>query len=283
MDLRDLLHNVRKVQSPTVVATHQKEGGGASLIDVIAGEMMMLRESQDRLSRIVPILVQSCGLSPDSPMGRSAVTLSQEAEKDIQHNQYHNRYHVQEVVVAAFMLGRREKIPLISLAELILAATAHDLNHQGRHNQHPFELEHLAAETACAILEREGVSEEISSKIEQMILCTDFYHGTPHAREIYVKSQSLPQQSPERILAAQCLLLTEADIMFSCFDLDYNDLLSRLLCSEMHLDEETLPIADRIRFLESTRFLSKAALQFGLEERRMHLLRTLQQRMLGPS
>jgi hypothetical protein len=89
----------------------------------------------------------------------------------------------------------------------------------------------------------------------------------------------LAAHDPERVLAAQCLLLTEADILFSCFDKDFNEELSRLLSQEWNMPDENLTLPQRLGFLNSVEFISDAARQLGLENRRSQLVAELQSRM----
>jgi hypothetical protein len=192
---------------------------------------------------------------------------------------YHNQHHVAEVVLAAYLLGKRERLSSRHTAELVVAAVAHDLWHPGAKNQVPFEIETLSCDIAEPLLRQAGWNDEEVSRLRAMILATDFVNGVPNTRSRYLATRELPGHDPERVLAAQCLLLTEADILFSCFDKDFNEELSRLLSQEWNMGQDNLTVPQRLGFLNSVVFLSEAARQLGLENRRRQLIGELSARL----
>lgn len=192
---------------------------------------------------------------------------------------YHNQHHVAEVVLAAYLLGKRERLSSRHTAELVVAAAAHDLWHPGAKNQVPFEIETLSCQIAEPFLRQAGWQEDEIARLRAMILATDFMNGVPPTRKRYLATRQLAAHDPERVLAAQCLLLTEADILFSCFDKDFNEELSRLLSQEWNMPDENLTLPQRLGFLNSVEFISDAARQLGLENRRSQLVAELQSRM----
>lgn len=245
------------------------------LIELFAEEAKFLRHAGVKTSDIVPSLMANLGLPKEGPFGVAAEKISRKVDEPTQSPSYHNEQHVVEVVLASQILGRREKLPIYRLAELLLAAAAHDLGHTGVGNQFHYERESVSVQIAQPILIESGLPAENCQRIEQMILATDFKVGVPWARQKYADSISLPPNNPDRLLASQCLLLTEADVLFSCFDLSYNEFLSKLLSAEWKRHAPNLSLQERIQFLSFVRFLSEAATQLGLEERRLKLLEEL--------
>jgi len=170
-------------------------------------------------------------------------------------------------------------LPEHRVAELVIAAASHDLAHTGENNEFDYQREIASVNTITPILKKAGLPEVVSERITHMILATDFKVGVVPARKAYLETRCLPPNDEKRLLATQALLLTEADILFSCFSMDYNDLLSRLLCQEWKRSAENLSMKERIGFLSYVQFISKAANEIGLEERRKSLLRNLSQAM----
>lgn len=242
------------------------------LVELLAEETKFLRNSEVKPSFVAGTLIGNLKLPADGPLGRAAVNVSLRMEESINAPDYHNHQHVVEVMVAAHILGLREKLPTYRVAELIIAAAAHDLGHTGKLNQFDYERESVSFEIAQPILVESGLPAETIGRIEQMILATDFKVGVPPARENYLNTRSLPPLDNDRLLTAQCLLLTEADVLFSCFDLSYNEDLSKLLSREWNRPGSNLSLVERIGFLSYVRFLTDASAHLGLEERRKKLL-----------
>ncbi len=249
----------------------------AHFVEMFADEVKFLRSTNARLSEIVPALLRKLALPETHEhliLGGDAVGKRAE-EGNTDQPSYHNQFHVSEVVVAAFCLGRRERIPPVRIAELLVAAAAHDLGHTGGMNKYEYELETRSYEIALPILQQAGWSEEELHRIWQMIVATDFRNGVPQVRQAYRDSRFLPADDETRLLSTQCLLLTEADILFSCFDTQYNDMLSQLLSAEWNRPAPNLSLKERVGFLNSVTFISSAAQQLGLEERRKNLVESL--------
>ncbi|MBI4028033.1 MAG: hypothetical protein HY360_23820 [Verrucomicrobia bacterium] len=269
MDLDSMVKDLRGVRG---AAQSGEPVEGRPLLEVLAEEMKFLRLSGAQPSVVVPLLMNKLGLPQDGTLAMAGVLASLKAEDAAEQPDYHNRQHTLEVIVAAYILGRREKLPVYRVAELVIAAAAHDLGHTGETNQRDYERERHSIEIARPILANAGLEPPVIQRIERMILATDFRAGVPPARQAYQIARILPPMNDRRLLAVQCLLLTEADVLFSCFDLSYNEFLSRLLSAEWKRPQPNLSIAERIEFLSYVRFLSDASVQLGLETRRQQLL-----------
>ncbi len=245
------------------------------LVELFVEEVKFLRYGGVRPSSVVPLLMGKLGMPQEGPLGKAGLLISLKAEEATNEPDYHNQHHTVEVVVAAYILGQREKLPVYRTAELIIAAAAHDLGHTGRTNQFDYEREALSFQIAQPLLEQARLMPSSIQRIEQMILATDFRVGVPPARQAYLDARSLPSSDDKRLLATQCQLLTEADVLFSCFDLDSNEFLSRLLTAEWKRTEENLSMVERMKFLSLAKFISTAATELGLETRRQNVLSLL--------
>lgn len=248
---------------------------GPSLLALFGEEVKSLRTDPARPSVLIALFMGKLELPPDGPLARAGQLVCLKVEEARDAPSYHNLYHVVETILAAYVLGRRERLPIYRIAELLIAAAAHDLGHTGEMNRYDYERETCSVQIAHPILERAGLPPENTQRIEQMILATDFKVGVPPARKAYLETRHYPPQDDRRLLASQCLLLTEADVLFSCFDLSYNDLLSKLLSAEWKSPQDNLTAQQRIGFLSYVQFISEAARQLGLEGRRKALLRKI--------
>lgn len=249
-------------------------------LDLWATEVRSLRDLNIGLSRIVKSLMGTLNITAESPLGRAAFLAADYGETQEAQPDYHNKFHVAEVVTAAYLLGRREGLNDLQVAELLLAATTHDFCHTGVNNRYDYEREMVSVEAAVPIFEKAGMSKTSIQNISRMILATDFKVGVPPAREHYLNTRQLPQDDPERVIATQALILTEADILFSCFNIAYNDFLSRLLSIEWKVPGSNLPLNARLGFLNYVKFISKAAEDLGFDQRRMLLIARLNEEMV---
>lgn len=276
IDLKGLLGTIQKAKGSSQM--HLPLEGQGSLLDIFAAEAESLRESRAEPEKIMPVLLEKIGLSPESPLYKSALQASEIAglNQDV-HPSYHSPHHVTEVILAAYCLGLREHLPQDRIGELLIAAAAHDLGHTGGMNQFAYELEAVAYEMIQPVLIECGLETERVERIGRMIVSTDFANGVPLVREAYRYYHDYPADHEDRLLAAQCLILTEADVLFSCFSEHYNDRLSKLLSAEWNR-QETLSLRERIGFLSSVEFISDAALQLGLEQRRRTVWQNLTRR-----
>jgi len=278
IDLKKVVHSIHesKGQTPAVddSITDPKE-----LLDVIAEEAHLLRQGKASPEAIAPIMMDRLGYEETSVFGQATRKISQLAGELADQPTYHNPQHITEVILAAFSLGLREHLPKDRVAELVIAAAAHDLGHTGGVNETPYALETRSYEIAYPVLKESGVSEKIIDRIGQMILATDFANGVPVVRENYLhlKEQGEPADSEAMMQAAQSLILTEADILFSCFSETYNELLSNLLSVEWKKGRN-LSFQERIGFLQSVKFVSEAATQLGLEQRRLEIIDRLKKK-----
>jgi len=277
IDLKGLLNTIQEARgaadSPPMAVTP----AGDNLLDVFAAEAELLRNSHARPRLIMPVLLNKLGCKDDTALGRAALRICEIAGEDPQQPTYHNQQHVTEVVLAAYCLGVREHLPAERVVELLIAAAAHDLGHTGGINTCAYELETLAYERAHPVLVEAGLEEVRIERIGRMIVSTDFVNGVPLVREAYRHCRQLPEDHEDRLLAAQCVILTEADVLFSCFNEKYNNLLSGLLAVEWNR-RGTLSIPERIGFLSTVEFVSDAAVQLGLENRRKELWENLRRR-----
>jgi len=248
----------------------------SDLLDAIVEESHILRQSKTHPEKITPVLMEKLGYSTNSILGKAALDISEVAGGIADQPTYHNPQHITEVILAAFCLGKREHLNQESLAELLIAAAGHDLGHDGSTNQTPYALETRSYEIAFPLMENAGMTSDAIDRIGQMILATDFANGVPIVRENYRAYQHEDRvKDPEATtLTAQCLILTEADVLFSCFNETYNETLSNLLSMEWGKGPE-LELGARIGFLQCVEFVSDASKQLGLEQRRLELIEQL--------
>jgi hypothetical protein len=273
------LQQIRKSSGLRPSSTVQPVEGttGTSLLELFGEEVKSLRTEPTRPSVLISLFINKLELPPEGPLAQAGQLVCQKVEEARNEPSYHNLYHVVEVILAAYVLGRRERLPIYRIAELLIAAAAHDLGHTGETNRYDYERETYSVQIAHPILQRASLPPENIQRIEQMILATDFKVGVPPARKAYLETRHLPPQDERRLLATQCLLLTEADVLFSCFDMSYNDLLSKLLSAEWKNPQDNLTPEQRISFLSYVQFISEASRQLGLEGRRKVLLKTISQ------
>ncbi|MEI6715115.1 MAG: hypothetical protein WCO60_15250 [Verrucomicrobiota bacterium] len=285
IDLRELTQSIRELDNASVTAPVTAPPPSPypkSLVDLFGEEVRSLRFKNAKVSEIVISLLEKLNL-PDS---HAHLILAGKRIGEIVDNStidqpsYHNQYHVAEVVMAAFILGKRERLSNIQIAEIVVAAAGHDLGHPGKNNTSPFEIESLSCDLGLPILKAFQWAESELERFRQMLLATDFVNGVPKARVAYLTSRGLPPDHEERALAAQCLILTEADILFSCFNTEYNEELSKLLSREWNLPTDNLTLKQRLGFLNSVIFLSDAAKQLGLDNRRQALVKELEAALL---
>jgi hypothetical protein len=283
VDLDTVVKNLQNLRRPiSTVHPVGDRSANIPLLELFAEEAKFLRDFGVKPSSVLSLLMTNLGLPTDGPFGVAATLTSSKFEESPAAPNYHNAYHSAEVVLASYILGRREKLPVYRVAELLIAAMAHDLGHTGEPNHFDYEWETHSVQLVHPLLEQAGLPLESIQRIEQMVLATDFKVGVPWARQNYLNTRAPNTPEEARFVAAQCLLLTEADVLFSCFDLSYNELLSKLLSQEWKRGEINLTLEERIQFLSSVHFLSQAALQLGLEERRIKLLDDLNKLRSSP-
>ncbi len=276
IDLKGLVGTIHEAKGATD-ESGMDGNTGENLLDVFAAEAEKLRTSKAKPGLIMPILLQKLGCGLESELGRAALKASEMAGAGGEQPTYHNDQHVTEVILAAYCLGMREHLPVDRVVELLIAAAAHDLGHTGGINQHAYELETRSYHIIYPVLVEAGLGEERIERIGRMIVSTDFANGVPLVRVAYRECRQLPPDHEERLLAAQCVILTEADILFSCFNENYNEMLSGLLSVEWNR-KEMLSVPERVGFLSSVEFVSDAAIQLGLEQRRKTLWYNLTRR-----
>lgn len=272
-DIKDLMGTIKEAQGKKDSDDSDSPSSG-NLLDLFGEETKALRASDAKPQVITPILMEKLGFGADTPLGKAATTTSQLAGKNIEHPSYHNPQHITEVIIAAYWLGLREHLPNDRVAEIVVAAAAHDLGHTGKTNTFPYELESRSYEIAYVPLVEAGLDEMQVERIGRMIMSTDFMNGVPLVREAYKETRVLPRDNEDAMLCAQCMILSEADILFSCFDEYYNDMLSKLLSVEWG-KSNNLTHKERIGFLSSVKFVSDASAQLGLDDRRQKIVNSL--------
>ncbi len=251
-----------------------------ALVALFGEEARALRFTNAKLPEIVSTLLSSLQLpNTFSHLIEGGMRIAENADAGpVGLPAYHNQQHVAEVVIAAYLLGKRERLSSRHVAELLVAAAAHDIWHPGVTNSTPFEIETVSGEIASRILVEVGWKEEEIERVRSMILATDFVNGVPPTKKAYLETRHLPAHNPDRIAYSQRLALIEADVLFSCFDSDYNEELSKLLSLEWNLPTENLTLSQRLGFLNSVSFISDASKQLGLDTRRKALIADLESR-----
>ncbi len=276
IDLKGLLGTIKQAKGEGQLPAGI--GEDSNLLDIFAAQAESLRESRAEPEKIMPVLLGKVGLPKDHVLWGAAIRASEMAGEDQDnHPTYHSPHHVTEVILAAYCLGMREHLPQDRVVELLVAAAAHDLGHTGGMNKTAYELETMAYHIIHPVLVECGLEEDSIERIGRMIVSTDFTNGVPMVRQSYRHYYDHPKDDEDRLLAAQCVILTEADVLFSCFSEHYNDRLSQLLSAEWNR-QETLSLKERIGFLSSVEFISDAAKQLGLEERRKKIWQNLTRR-----
>jgi hypothetical protein len=280
LDLKEVLDNVRGVSGKDNSRRSLEMLSVEDLLDCLAEETEELRSSRARPDQVSAVLIDSLGLGAESKFAKAAAKVCALISDDPNAPSYHNPQHVTEVVIAAYCLGLREHLPKERVAELVIAAIAHDLGHTGGVNSFAFELETASFEYVEPHLIEAGLDEEEIERARQMILSTDFKEGAPLARTFYEKRRRLQMSHQERMIASQCELLVEADVLFSCFNENYNSRLSDLLAVEWDLPE-AMSYDQRIGFLKSVQFISDAAIKLHLDDRRKNLIASLEKQRGG--
>ncbi len=271
LQILDVVDRLRVISKRTEAEFHS-QSVLINPLDMWAAEVRCLREQRTRLHKIAASLMGTLHITQDSPMGVAALLAGEYAAKQTDEPDYHNKFHVAEVVIAAHLLGLREGLNNTQIAELVLAAVSHDFCHSGSNNSFDFQNEMVSVETAIPIFEKAGLDKVTIQKISHMILATDFKVGVPPARQRYLDTREMSPDNPERVLASQAMLLIEADVLFSCFNLDYNDLLSKLLAIELKIPGANLPTKTRVAFLDMVKFITKASQDLGIDQRRQKLI-----------
>ena len=135
---------------------------------------------------VVKAGIESTGLSLDDPLSKSALMVAVLAQGDTS-NPYHNSDHTTNVVGNTIgLINGNDKIeggsvdPLTpeEKVKMILAATMHDLGHDGGNNKVdgvavPFRLEDQSFKAAEPIMQANGVKPQDISDIQVMVRTTD--------------------------------------------------------------------------------------------------------------
>lgn len=120
--------------------------------------------------------------------------IQQQPDLNFSSNAYHNHIHSAEVIFSSAILIKEEfkESEYTHYAPyLLFAMMCHDINHNGSHNQFPYELENLAIQSVKKALNQEifinywnhylqnefGSFTRFQKRIERIILGTDFKFG----------------------------------------------------------------------------------------------------------
>lgn len=115
----------------------------------------------------------------------------------INHNQFHNHFHLAEVVWASAFLAKHESINFNyfdSMVILLLSATFHDADHKGKSNKVPFEQEKISLTFFMEWWRNNSLfvenildcsHDEIEKSISFLILNTDFEEGHLAVNTLY--------------------------------------------------------------------------------------------------
>ncbi|MES2310084.1 MAG: hypothetical protein V4507_14620, partial [Verrucomicrobiota bacterium] len=146
-----------------------------SIVDVFGDEVHALREKNPKISDLVVSLLEKLHLSEEQQylLDGGKMIGDKVDETTTDQPSYHNQHHIAEVVASSYILGKRERLPNARIAELVVAAAAHDLGHTGGNNSKAYELETLSCEIAIPILTASGWSIPEVTRLWQMIVATD--------------------------------------------------------------------------------------------------------------
>lgn len=229
----------------------------------------------------LPFVVDACAsflhlnVATQTPITAKLLTVTRELAEQIEADcssntsyeepQYHNRLHFADVLTIVTLQIAIESAHWCQKdtpwsAALLLIAVAHDLQHPGRVNRYPAELEQLSLDALRPYLRKHAVPEPWGTHIESVILASDF---------------SLVSQNHQRVAGKAfawntdwaIVLLNEADVMASVLE-EFGYELSLALAGEW--EKACLPLHStvatdqgRLDFLTSTLFSSYSANQLG--------------------
>lgn len=140
-----------------------------------------------RLSTCYSLLAQQQGfVNETDALHRVCLSLAHNQDAGIGSDPqvgYHNVQHVSEVLLAAHFIGLLLELPKKQHHLLLLAALAHDYDHDGGVNgERRFHLERHAINQVSPCLQAEGVLPDTQQQLAAMILTTEIVHGLPFAR-----------------------------------------------------------------------------------------------------
>ena len=258
--------------------------------DCLNSSLRFLRQSWDTQWVGLPFVVDACAnflnlnATTLNVTGTKLLAVAQELALDIDRHAshhsstaepaYHNRLHFADVLTTVSIQAAIEGTRCPSkdtdwLAALILIALAHDLNHPGRINQHCAEIEQLAVDALQPYLHKHAVARLWSSRIERVILSSDFSLVSENHKRVAGKSFAWN-------VDWAIVLINEADVMASvseAFGAELRCALARewaLASVPMHSSVAT--DQGRLDFLASTVFSSYSAAVLGAPRERLKQL-----------
>jgi len=161
----------------------------------------LLRASDAPVVAVAAAACDAAGLQDSDPLRKAALDLGGRADAMGKANPYHNADHMRDVLLGSLAISAADEKragPLSSRDKglLVVAALAHDLDHDGIGNTVseaapdgtivkravPFRLETLAAGRASEALEAAGASKADTAAARGLILATDPFAGYPILR-----------------------------------------------------------------------------------------------------
>ncbi len=167
----------------------QDGAGPAEVAAQIVASYEVARTLSDKLTRALDAVVCVLGLPQDAPLARAARALANDVDAgagDGRANPYHNSQHYCEVMLAACYLAQRASLNTSERAQLLVAALAHDIHHDGRSAiGRRFRLESLAVQATLPYLNEAGIPRDEQSRIMSLMLATEVTTGVAYARQCY--------------------------------------------------------------------------------------------------
>ncbi len=188
---------------------------------------------------------KNIGVEKGDPIVKFGFMLSRHPDLQSSTNAYHNNLHAADTVICASELAKREFNNPVERKKngvvLLMSMLAHDIQHNGKHNQFDYELEQKAFNSLNDFVNSNkelksfwdkelkneyGSWEYVSKNIEKIILGTDFKLGpTENMKNYNQESNGQYQINKLKMLA------NEADILPSC-SADFGPQLGLMLAKE---------------------------------------------------
>lgn len=206
------------------------------------------------------------GLEPSKTFAVACRELIQKLAEEAENSEaeYHNLYHVQDVVDAtALLLTCNEDLIEAELNEvLLIAALGHDLHHDGRGALREGDFERRSAKTVAGVCVSSGFTESTSMLIEALIVST----SPPTQMSLRSEMGRATLNDPAHRMM---LILGEADVLASLTPRLGRDLSLRLeeewLAAGVEAAHAPSSVAGRRQFLTAYRRLSAEALDLGVD------------------
>ncbi len=195
-------------------------------LEQLVEEIENIRETPNPVKRSWIESSKRIGLDRKEPIVEFGLMMSQFPDLVKSHNPYHNHFHTADVVTSASFLAE-EEFKGGKLKEygpiLLFSMLCHDISHTGKNNEFDYHLEKQAVQSMNdyvlnhfemisfwnnKVSKDFGEWSDFSSKVEAIILGTDFKNGPKINLENYKNNSSY--------LSRLKLLANEADILPSC-------------------------------------------------------------------